>query len=89
VDAVESRSSATSFSLVGSFHDGWMTIWSTLRVSPWPGLLSRLAPMTTRRLAAVVPPSTQCAAVSTQREAISVPPQKCVPPEVCTEVNHG
>ena len=89
VEAVESRSSATSFCIVDEFHAGLTTIESTLRVSPWPGLLSSLAPMTSRRLAAVVPPSTQCAAVSTQREEMSVPPQKWKPLVVCTETNHG
>jgi hypothetical protein len=89
VEAVLRRSTATSLSNVDGFHDGCTTIWATLRVSPWVGWLSLFAPMTSWRLAGVVPPSTQCAAVRTQFEEMSVPPQKCEPPEVCTDVNHG
>ena len=48
----------------------------TDRMSPGASLLSWLAPITSFRLAAVTPPSTQCAAVSTQTEETSVPPQK-------------
>ena len=48
----------------------------TDRMSPGASLLSCQAPITSFRLAAVTPPSTQCAAVSTQTEETSVPPQK-------------
>ena len=76
VEAVLRRSIATSLSKVDGFQLGWRWIAVTDRMSPGASLLSWLAPITSFRLAAVTPPSTQCAAVSTQTEETSVPPQK-------------
>ena len=80
VEAVLRRSSATSLSKVDGFQLGWRWIAVTDRMSPGASLLSCQAPITSFRLAGVVPPSTQCAAVSTQTEETSVPPQKAKPP---------
>ena len=89
VEAVFRRSSATSLSNVAGFHDGWMWIAVTLRMSPGDSSLSCQAPITSFRLAGVVPPSTQCAAVSTQIDETSVAPQNAKPPVVLTDTKNG
>ena len=76
VDAVFRRSMATSLSNVPGFQLGWRWIAVTERTSPGASSLSCEAPITSFRLAAVVPPSTQWAAVSTHTEETRVPPQK-------------